>query len=640
MKQSDSFKGDWRTEWKSSASEQMIDIGEHLVPTAVQLKKHLEMGELQNVSYISFKFRQLISQALIGSDDKENINFGDFLSDPSEVQIVNQAFSAFLYYRNSLEKINSDKITKGSSEAKILKLECNIPLNWDCNFDPVFIEASYAYKKDFIRGLQEVGQKHIFVYDSHSLTYITSASSISIDKNLFSNWLLKNKLALGSNLNFISDIGRDTDFEEKVRLDVTQYHTQSNTISAFQKIWNINQISGYKVRLAGYSHEDLRLYFKEKDILLLAPGPSLKNCISSLNFADNNPFITVALAQTCPALTQFDIKVDFIIVADPTDYSHVLTGYKYLDSTYLIADDSVHANFVKAGFKDIFTVVSPKENLGLAESFNVSPSLVGGSSVAIYSVNLAKSLEANSITMVGVDLSIAKDNYLVSGRLRVNNVSLVGGNIDVSKKNQKSEEVNIDHFLTGWNGEKLLTKLDYLLYHKQFEDFANNAKQISLYNCSEGGAFIAGFEHLPFSQRIKQLSGTYNELDLPSVSISDKAKRSEKFINNNLRNLEKIIRKLERILKILNKRSKLKEADLKKLDTIEGQLMVLASNAGNLSKFFKNTLNSFGRKLIYVTTLEENLVLSQEFYKEILQYLRYYKKNCEKVKKINNDVIN
>jgi hypothetical protein len=66
--------------------------------------------------------------------------------------------------------------------------------------------------------------------------------------------------------------------------------------------------------------------------------------------------------------------------------------------------------------------------------------------------------------------------------------------------------------LPGYYGGTVLTKMDYAQFHNEFKNHAEleNAKvnPIRLLNCTEGGAYIEGFEHIPLAEAIADISAS------------------------------------------------------------------------------------------------------------------------------------
>lgn len=628
------------TDAMSNSTDYVKQITGELFDVSVRLNLDLEKGSIEHLSRHTFKLRQLISELSIHSGERESINFSKFFSNRAKLDSVNKSVSSFINYRERLEKIDSDQIPKGSVEAKMLKLEINVPLKWDVNVDTVFIKENFAYKNDLIIGLQEVEQRNLFIFDDNIIFDVKTGREFEVEK--LKDFLMETRAIVGSEAIFIQDKHeeRKIDFEENISMILMDYNSRANTIAKFQDIWNDNQILGYEWRIMGYSHRDLAPYFKDQNVLVISPGPSLKGAIDEIKASANQSFISIATAQACPALAKYDIIPDFVMVVDATDYSFVLENFRDISMTSLIADESVHPNFLNKKFKNLFTIVTSKDNLGLQNAFLTNVCDLDGGTVSLQACSLARRLGANSITVIGQDLAISKGNYFVSGGLRENVTDIGLRTILKTQTFQKEVSGKVpDHFVNGWNGEPLITKPDYAVFHRQFEEFARVASKCTLYNCSVGGAFINGFIHIEIAELIKQIGAIkQREVDLDKHDIRARAKRGQKFIDHNLRVLEKVIKRLESAVRVINRKNSTSEDNLNQIDRYEKELIKISKTNSQLSKFLTLSIIHFNRKLLYVEDLRENLEISQEFYMEICAYLKRYKKNCIKVKNINKSL--
>ena len=99
-----------------------------------------------------------------------------------------------------------------------------------------------------------------------------------------------------------------------------------------------------------------------------------------------------------PALAKFNLRPDFVMVTDPEDYSHVLDDWPDLSEIDLIAEETVHINFINKSFSNIFTVMTSKGVLGLNVAFGVDKLEMEGGTVSLNACSLAAELGAGSIT--------------------------------------------------------------------------------------------------------------------------------------------------------------------------------------------------------------------------------------------------
>lgn len=625
----------------SKISDHVQKLAAELYDASVKVNLDLESGHIEKLSRHSFKVRQLISEFTDLSGKTDSINFSEFIADQEKLVSINRAVSNLVEYRQRLKEIDKYPVPIGSNEAKMLKLEVHIPLKWDTNVDAVFIHSDFAYKDDLIVGLQEVGQRNLFIFDKKYIFDVETQSEII--KEDFKNFLTQNRAIVGSEALFIqnetSDINKD--FQDIILRTIAEYNSRANTIAMYQEDWNENQVEGYRHRLIGYTHQDLEKFFKDQEVLVIAPGPSLAESIKQIKSSAENYFTTIATAQACPALAKHDITPDFVIVVDAKDFTYVLSEIRNLDKISLIADDVVHLNFLTAGFKNLFTIVTSKNNLGLEQALSIDPLDLVGGTVSLIACNLAKTLGAKSITLAGQDLSISKGNYFVSGGLP-ENITNIGRRtrVELVTYIENVSQKLPDHHVKGWNGEILVTKPDYAIFHNQFEEFARACSNTKLYNCSVGGAYIDGFVHLKISELMEMLEEKENtDHRLPTPKLKVRAERGQLFIQKNIEILEKVINILESTILIIDGENAADKQNLEQIDFFEHQLIEISKSNSQLSKFIALSIIHFKRKILYVQDLPTNLEITKDFYYQICIYLKQYKKNCLTVRRINNEII-
>jgi hypothetical protein len=154
----------------------------------------------------------------------------------------------------------------------------------------------------------------------------------------------------------------------------------------------------------------------------------------------------------------------------------------------------------------------------------------GGSvSTAIFGMGIY--LQCNPIILVGQDLALTNCKQYCSN-------SADGGML--IKLNQQGDAFTYDNVspgyellmenggsnstmhrektltLPGYYGGTVLTKADYAQFHAEFENHAEmeNSKTnpIRILNCTEGGAYIKGFEHIPLAEAIADINASQSAM--------------------------------------------------------------------------------------------------------------------------------
>ncbi len=226
--------------------------------------------------------------------------------------------------------------------------------------------------------------------------------------------------------------------------------------------------------------------FEGADVLVVSPGPSLAQDLELLSQVQDR-FLIVASVKALSALFDADIRPDFAIWQDPRDHSEAIPNRPEIAGVGLILNESCHPAFYEAPFATHFAYPDP----GFLSS-DVSKVLHGesacqfsGTSVSTLSVVMAMEFGAKSVTLIGQDLSVAGGQY-VSG----------GVTTDASSPHQGD-------YLTceGIAGEQLPTLPNYYSFIAEFQNIAHYFNTSTILNNSTArGAYLDGWNHIPFSQ--------------------------------------------------------------------------------------------------------------------------------------------
>ena len=374
-------------------------------------------------------------------------------------------------------------------------------------------------------------------------------------------------------------------------------------------------------------------WFKDKNILIISPGPSLKHFIEQISDELTKKFTIVAVAQAMPALAKYKVRPDFVIVVDPKDFSNVLDDWDDLTDVNLIAEESVHLSFLSRNFKETFTVVTRKDGMGLDLYFDLQPMDLEGGTVSLAACSLAYQLKAKTITLAGQDLSFSGANYFVAGTL--DEKKFVERNNKVFLESMKT----VNHELKavfqevipvlGWNNENLLTSPEYAVYLSQFENFASNIKNTKLFNTSLGGANIKGFKNKLFSELLDELTNNGVVTELP-IAINQLNKHAhQRFLNETRKAISDVLVPVRKAINILERKSRVQKAKLNKLDELEKKIIMISNKTAYISNVVSDAIIRLNRAVIYVTDLNENLELSLKFYRELNMSFSLYRKDLE-----------
>ena len=596
------------------------------------LQSALEAGDIGSIPESILQIKQILSRNADFIGGEAEIKFDTLSDDLNDLKIILEAIKSYMTWVSKLEALDIRTLNDGSEAFEVLVGEINLPLVWDYAVDPIFIDAEYEHKQPLIEYLTKNHQQNIFTFSKGKIFDVRYAQTFAVyDAPQYFHGLDR---VLGINCQFISaNRSEQREFIDYLVKICSDVRSRRNTIIHFNALWHENQRAGLKHRLNGRSHKDLNPWFKDKNILIISPGPSLKHFIEQISDELNKKFTIVAVAQAMPALAKYKVRPDFVIVVDPKDFSNVLDDWDDLTDVNLIAEESVHLSFLSRNFKETFTVVTRKDGMGLDLYFDLKPMDLEGGTVSLAACSLAYQLKAKTITLAGQDLSFSGANYFVAGPLhekkfveRNNKVFL-----ETIKEVKGENEVVFQEVIPilGWNNENLLTSPEYAVYLSQFENFASNIKNTKLFNTSLGGANIKGFTNKVFSELTDELTnnGVVTE---PPIATNKLNKHShQRFLNETRKTMSDVLVPIRKAINILERKSRVQEGKLNKLDELEKKIIMISNKTAYISNVVSDAIIRLNRAVIYVTDLNENLELSLKFYRELNMSFSLYKKDLE-----------
>lgn len=460
-------------------------------------------------------------------------------------------------------------------------IDFSLPKTWNFQIDVIFCHENN--RSHFETLLFKRGQKRIIYCSSDYLKisegiYKTNTASAAecLDDIGFP---IPKRICFLDKMFFSKDQNYKNVVEE-VSKKLTEFTGHKTTKARFGQAWITNCLNNLHSTLKSTSASDLSKVFTEQNVIIVAPGPSLRKNI--LELKKESDAIIFAVAQAVPALVEHDITPDFIFVMDPQDYSYTLKSVDH-SKVSLICPDYVSRNFVNKPYRKIFTCFSPtscfNQNIFREmEDFKFE----NASSVSVGAVQLCHLLGAKRIALVGQDLSFSDEQYY-------------GSFYDPSKiEDENKRPIHKIITLPGYAGGNVVTSFQYSVYHKQLQEYAINnqtSDRKTFYNCSEGGANIPAFENMPLAEFFRSFcKNQKKELDvidlIAPITIP---------ISNCLSFLHKIKRKNEAIINSIKKLDRLKKTnkDIHEILQIENKILTTSLSTELVKDFAFSPLLKF-----------------------------------------------
>lgn len=427
-----------------------------------------------------------------------------------------------------------------------------------------------------------------------------------------------------SKITFITSINYNNIFAKELKtiaelvLDVQHNELMNiNSTVAFSMQWQINYLMNLKYEINDYSLDVLKKKYTAP-VVIASGGPSLTKQLPLIK-KYRKCIILVCAGSTINSLLNANIEPDYVVSIDggEPNYNH----FKELNLNYsqLIYAPMVHYK-IRESFKNDALVMIPHVRQTVQKHLKQKtdknfPIIAGGGSVAHFSLSIAKYITTGPIALIGQDLAYT------------NNKTHAEGN-----KNSIKQKGDIE--IEGYYGDKVSSSESFKNMRNTFIEmnyFIPHDNQI--FNCTEGGAKIEGYNQVPFELFLeKYTNGNIARIKLPEnnqimkeIILEDEFEKYDRILNLLKQGIEvtnaeqgpvfspKSINKLSYIEKNLNKLYK--ETCI---DMLLEPIVVFAEHEF-LPDFGENKFQEYLRVKKYILTLYETC------YKELEDYVKKVK---------------
>lgn len=340
------------------------------------------------------------------------------------------------------------------------------------------------------------------------------------------------------------------------------------TLLRFAKIWYENFLRNLKHLQNDYSAEVLKKAYTAPAIVV-SGGPSLNKQIETLK-AFRHQCIVVCSGSTINSLLAQNIEPDYVVTIDGGEANYRHFKELYLENSKIVYTMQNHPN-VRASFKKPGYVVEskghPKLSRFIKEDLGIQlPMFLGGASVAHTAFNFATYITSGPVALIGQDLAYTDD------------LTHAASNKNSRKIDESFIERRQAFQIVSYNGEKVWTDPVFNSMRLEFEDLIKlDPPQNAIFNCTEGGALINGFEQMPFPQFCETFAKGQQ------VNIMEHAEWNDHFVTNTslmqeltyYQSMEKILTEALLILKRNYAKKSFDSKSLKQLDKIDEKLQQL-----------------------------------------------------------------
>jgi hypothetical protein len=320
---------------------------------------------------------------------------------------------------------------------------------------------------------------------------------------------------------------------DKLRGVLGDLRIHRNTVRAFSRTWVEQGAANLSAVARWPSVAALGEQFVGLPMVIVAPGPSLAKNVAQLRALRGRAIITAFSHSLKPVLAA-GVVPDFVVTVDPQDVRYHFAGCD-LSRTCLVNAATVHPALFELPAQRFLTLsANCAIDDWIFDGLGDDAVVPGGGSVATTAFSLALKWGCDPIVFVGLDLSFPGGEYYVAtssdggaraevdthGVMRVAGWSSGFQAMKAAGGPVTPVERAIE--LPGWSGGTVPSGFMFSLFHRWFVERMRGLTDVTVYNCTEGGAYIAGMIHEPLAEVAKLLDGEVDvagELDVAAMRV-------------------------------------------------------------------------------------------------------------------------
>jgi Protein of unknown function DUF115 len=320
---------------------------------------------------------------------------------------------------------------------------------------------------------------------------------------------------------------------DKLRGALGDLGIHRNTVRAFSRTW-VEQGTANLGAIARWpSVAALGDQLVGVPMVIVAPGPSLGRNVAQLRALRGHAIITAFSHSLKPVLAA-GVVPDLVITVDPQDVRYHFEGCD-LSQTCLVNAATVHPALFELPAQRFLTLsANGAIDDWIFDGLGEDAMVPGGGSVATTALSLALKWGCDPIVFVGLDLSFPGGAYYVAsssdgdaraevddrGVMRVAGWSAGFQAMKAAGGPGTPSERCVE--LPGWSGGTVPSSFMFSLFHRWFVERIRGLTDVTIYNCTEGGAFIAGMDHRPLAEVAAMLDRDVDvagELDVAAMRL-------------------------------------------------------------------------------------------------------------------------
>ncbi len=291
-----------------------------------------------------------------------------------------------------------------------------------------------------------------------------------------------------------------------------------NTVTQFGALWLEQGLANLPAIAGNPSVADAGDRFEGIPMVIVAPGPSLSKNVELLAELEGRA-IVATFSHTLSALRAAGIRPNIVLAVDMEDLRYHFDDYPIEELDALALGLTVHPDLFETDAKLTLSLAGNGrvDDWLCAAIDQPEMKLSSGGSVAHTAFSLARRWGCNPIVLVGQDLSFpggkvycdSNVDGATTAEVSDDGTSLVVkgwsdgyANLDsIAGRRETPSEPALRIPANGGGGE-VVTSTVFALFRRWFIDTATELEETDLFNCTEGGAHIDGFNHISLREFI------------------------------------------------------------------------------------------------------------------------------------------
>ena len=333
-----------------------------------------------------------------------------------------------------------------------------------------------------------------------------------------------------------AELAMHDDLVDKLRNALSDLRIHRNTVCEFSRTWVEQGLANLPALARWPSVGAVGDRFAGMPMVIIAPGPSLAGNVAQLRGLRGRAIVLAFSHSLKPALAA-GVVPDFVLTVDPQDVRYHFSGCD-LSQTCLINAATVHPALFELPAQRFLTLSANSAiDDWIFDGFGEDAMVAGGGSVATSALSLALKWRCDPIVFVGLDLSFPGGAYYVAtsqdgdaravvddhGVVRVEGWSAGFHAMKAAAGPAAPSERAVE--LPGWAGGVVPSSFMFSLFHRWFVGRMRELNErggATVFNCTEGGAFIEGMQHRPLADVIALLDREVDvagELDAAAMTV-------------------------------------------------------------------------------------------------------------------------